>query len=344
HQETSMIKTTLAASLLVCLFHLSLGNRALLPSSFLHSLFSAGYVGVESFFILSGYVICYAFPRDTSTRNTCKFLLKRATRIEPPYIASILLVLLLGFLSACFTGNKVVSPDSLQLLAHLLYFNNFSPSTYINTVYWTLGIEFQFYLIIAFLFPYLQSSGRSCISALAFFFLFSFLQFSSGALLVFSYLPYFGLGIVVYFQKQKAFANKLLPLILCLFLLRIFAYAGFSGMLAAALVAAVLFFWRYSNNVIRFFSMISFSLYLTHVPLGGKIINLGLRYFHSRFEHYLLFVIAFLFSIAFAYVFYRVVERPSLSLAKRIQFAQNPDTVIVVAEKNATRREKAIAV
>ncbi|RYZ22991.1 MAG: acyltransferase, partial [Chitinophagaceae bacterium] len=118
------------ASLMVCLFHLILGNEGLFPSSnLLEQIFSYGYLGVEVFFILSGYVICYSLPLDFGLADLRAFFLKRIYRIEPPYIVSILVVLLLNYLSHSITGqpNHV---DFLAVLGHLAYVNNFNTSTY----------------------------------------------------------------------------------------------------------------------------------------------------------------------------------------------------------------------
>ncbi|MEO7214811.1 hypothetical protein [Mucilaginibacter sp.] len=45
----------------------------------------------------------------------------------------------------------------VSLLSHLAYLNNFTGAPYINPVYWTLGIEFQFYLFVALAFPVIVS-------------------------------------------------------------------------------------------------------------------------------------------------------------------------------------------
>ncbi|RZK01941.1 MAG: acyltransferase, partial [Flavobacterium sp.] len=197
------------ASLMVCLFHLSLGNNALLPSShWIKQFFLSGYVGVEVFFILSGYVVCFAFPKATGEGNTARFLLKRFTRIEPPYLVSILLVILLNTFSHLVSGmpNPI---NYTNLLGHLVYFNNFYHGTYVNIVYWTLGIEFQYYLLIALLFPFIRRSSTHLFITLCVFFILSFLPYSRHLAIVLPYLGYFGLGIVLSFYRQKLISRPL---------------------------------------------------------------------------------------------------------------------------------------
>ncbi|RYG51413.1 MAG: hypothetical protein EOO01_08580 [Chitinophagaceae bacterium] len=65
------------ASLSVCLFHLVLGNADLFsPTNSLEKICSYGYLGVEVFFMVSGYVICYSLPEKFSYRNAKTFFLK----------------------------------------------------------------------------------------------------------------------------------------------------------------------------------------------------------------------------------------------------------------------------
>ncbi|RYY70632.1 MAG: acyltransferase [Chitinophagaceae bacterium] len=309
-----------AASLMVCLFHLSLGNSALFPSShWIKQAFLSGYVGVEVFFILSGYVICIAFPKTEGAGNTTRFLLKRFTRIEPPYFVSILLVIVLNTFSHLITG--VPNPiNYADLVRHLVYLNNFYPGTYVNIVYWTLGIEFQYYLLIALLFPLIRRSAIHLFATLGIFFILSCLPYPRHVAIVLPYLGYFGLGIVLSFYKQKHIGRPLAIAGSVMFLLQLFFLASFKGLAGGIVVSSILLFWRYATNIIKFFSMISFSLYLTHVPIGGKVINLGLRYVETPLARYLLLLVSVVISIAFAFAFYKLVEQPSLKLAKKIHY------------------------
>jgi peptidoglycan/LPS O-acetylase OafA/YrhL len=72
-----------------------------------------------------------------------------------------------------------------------------------------------------------------------------------------------------------------------------------------------------------FFSNISFSLYLTHTTIGGKIVNLGLRFVNSTAERYGLFLMALAASIAFAYLFYIVIEKKAIAAGKKIKYQQS---------------------
>jgi peptidoglycan/LPS O-acetylase OafA/YrhL len=127
------------ASLAVALFHM--GGKSL-------PLLNYGWTGVEMFFLLSGFIVCWSIPENYSPMVAFTFVCKRIIRIEPPYIISVLLAV-----AAHFVFKEHYKADWLNILMHLVYINNFFHLPTLNPVYWTLAIEFQFYLILALFFP-----------------------------------------------------------------------------------------------------------------------------------------------------------------------------------------------
>ncbi|TCD07719.1 acyltransferase [Pedobacter frigidisoli] len=137
------------AALMVTVFHLGGKTQPIL---------NLGWLGVQAFFVLSGFIICWSLPMHYSYNNLARFIWKRVIRIEPPYIISIVLMIMLNFII-----EKNYQIDWLDIVAHLGYLNNFLSKDYLNPVYWTLGIEFQFYLFIAFMFPIIvKPFGNGC--------------------------------------------------------------------------------------------------------------------------------------------------------------------------------------
>jgi peptidoglycan/LPS O-acetylase OafA/YrhL len=335
-----------AASLMVCFFHLILGNGALFPSTnALEQTFSFGYLGVEIFFILSGYVICYSLPANFGYQHLKTFLLKRIIRIEPPYIVSIVLVIVLNFLSHSITGLSD-DLDILVVLSHVAYINNFIPGSYLNVVYWTLGIEFQFYFLIALLFPMFKTSRYILLAVSVLFVAISCLHIPYKIDVIVPYLAYFTLGILLFFfkiKKQISLSAYLGLTFLCC--VQLFFFQGVEGLVAAIVTVLLLHFWNYTNKLIRFFSMISYSLYLVHVPVGGKVINLGMRFTNSDISKYALVLLALAVSICFAYVFYRLIELPAINYSKRVSYKiladngskeENGRSVVLVPSKQDT--------
>lgn len=309
------------AALMVCLFHLVLGNVSLFSATnIIERVCTFGYLGVEIFFILSGYVICYSLPANFSRQHYRTFFLKRIVRIEPPYLASIVLVLILNTLSLTYSG-KGYSIDWLALVGHLAYINSFDTSTYLNVVYWTLGIEFQFYLLLALVFPLLRRNMTGFFSVMAAFFCLSFISNTKNTALIFPYLSYFGVGIVLFSFKYQKFVPKIIiGFLLFLFVVHIYFTKGLPNLIATMCTVVVIIGITTSNAVIKFFACISYSLYLTHVPVGGKVINLGLRFVTTDLERYLLVLIALTTSVLFAYLFSRLVEQPAIQWAKRFSY------------------------
>lgn len=331
------------ASLMVCLYHLILGNQELFPSSnLIERTFSFGYLGVEVFFILSGYVICYAFPIDFSYHDLRTFFLKRIVRIEPPYIVSIILIIALNFVSHKITGlpNEL---DFLGIISHLAYINNFYPGTYLNVVYWTLGIEFQFYFLIAFLFPLMEVSKYFFLLVSVLFVFISCLHIPFAVDIIIPFLSYFTLGILLFFYKiRKQISLSLFVTIALASCIQIFIFQGPAGFIAALTTILILLFWTYANGAIRFFSLISYSLYLIHVPVGGKVINLGMRYTNSDLSKYALVLLALIICVTFAYVFYKFIELPALKLSKRIIYKRSVKNSVQHGELDTDLKNKVL--
>ncbi|MCB9556011.1 MAG: acyltransferase family protein [Deltaproteobacteria bacterium] len=105
-------------------------------------LFSRGDLGVDLFFIISGYLIYMTIER---AKRRLDFPVSRFSRLYPAYWFC--LALTLGAMSwAALPGR---SPGGLaQVLANLTMFNGFFKIPYVDGVYWTLRVELAFYLMI----------------------------------------------------------------------------------------------------------------------------------------------------------------------------------------------------
>ncbi len=113
------------------------------PVSF-RSLMLNGWVGVDLFFVLSGFLITRQLLREIGASGTLdlpRFLLRRGLRIIPAYVAVLALVVLGAF------PLYAVNPDNLGLrtVYHLVFLQDYLPAD-INVVYWSLGVEEKFYL------------------------------------------------------------------------------------------------------------------------------------------------------------------------------------------------------
>tara|TARA_R110002072_G_C7972164_1_gene534901 strand:- start:5985 stop:7100 length:1116 start_codon:yes stop_codon:yes gene_type:complete len=153
------------ACLWVFFFHL--GNLFDAPSPLIASIASFGHLGVPMFFVISGYVITHVAEASLrANKPPLHFLRNRFRRIYLTYWASLLLILLLPYalemLSSLKTGEFELPENPLSrynasewlnviLLTKVFWANSSdlaSEFAGINTVYWTLAIEFQFYLVV----------------------------------------------------------------------------------------------------------------------------------------------------------------------------------------------------
>jgi peptidoglycan/LPS O-acetylase OafA/YrhL len=153
------------ACLWVFFFHL--GNLFEEASPLIAYIASFGHLGVPMFFVISGYVITYsAESHRAASKSPLTFLKNRFKRIYLTYWASLLVVLCLPYLLEFISSFKTGQYDSPQGLisryetwewVHVVLLSKvFWASTSnlsdefaaINSVYWTLAIEFQFYLVV----------------------------------------------------------------------------------------------------------------------------------------------------------------------------------------------------
>lgn len=115
--------------------------------------FRIGWAGVDMFFAISGFVIAYSaliLYRRNPPRFARDYWMRRLTRIVPLYVLTVaawIWLLWPGFFA------QPVHTWTWQLLSHLLFVHNFSPHTHssIDGVNWSLGVEMQFYLLVAIL-------------------------------------------------------------------------------------------------------------------------------------------------------------------------------------------------
>lgn len=111
---------------------------------------SYGFLGVEIFFVVSGFILPYSMHMNNyRVSGFFRLLGKRIVRIDPPYFLMILITLVLMYL----TGREM--PDTLSLLAHIGYLNNIIGKNWLSPIFWTLALEFQFYIILGILYHFL---------------------------------------------------------------------------------------------------------------------------------------------------------------------------------------------
>jgi peptidoglycan/LPS O-acetylase OafA/YrhL len=126
--------------------YLDSGKTFALRHADFDSLMYRGGRGVPLFFAISGFILAQPFLRQHMLGGKIvsvrAFFRRRLTRLEPPYILSLLIYTAV----LAFRSHHPVSL-ALPLLVHIFYLNNFFHLLKINFVTWSLEVEVQFYIL-----------------------------------------------------------------------------------------------------------------------------------------------------------------------------------------------------
>ena len=148
-----------AAVTLVLVYHLIVKlDWASFPSSWGLGVFAVGWMGVDLFFVISGFVISLSLCRNMEDFGRGGYMQpyfkNRLARIVPLYFLT----------SWCFLA--LVEPQwfghaagqlGANVLSHVFFVHNLSPAYAgaLNGPAWTIGIEMQFYVFMALVFRWL---------------------------------------------------------------------------------------------------------------------------------------------------------------------------------------------
>ena len=326
-------------------FHFSKAFLALLPATF-------GWVGVPIFFVISGFCIHLTYERSTR-KSFSDFFLRRFFRIYPPYLIALLIF-------SFFTPWQAINFGSLHDLAqfgsHFLLVHNLDARSFfgINPAFWSIAVESQLYLLYPLVFISATKLGWKRVLWMAGIIEVGMRVFSGIWILTRGDVPpvWFTASPFIYWFSwsigaamaesllngtEFPFGKRHLFLWLTLLLAANFIrpVAPFCFLFASLFTASfIAFLFEHSKNSygfqlpqhvcnhLRATGLISYSVYLIHLPIIG-IIPLALRkiFPESHFSPMLMFVCC-LFSwvpiLLVSWGFYRTVELPSIDFAKRI--------------------------
>ncbi|MFM2207108.1 MAG: hypothetical protein RL213_1083 [Bacteroidota bacterium] len=304
-----------AAALMVCVFHIKKYVWGTAFPDFLTRIFDYGYLGVYVFFVVSGFVIPYSLDRaGYRTGMFFRFLYKRLTRIQPPFLLLMLLLLAWNYGLYEFKGwGKPWLFGWKKFLLNATYLAPFFHEKWVFSIFWTLGVEFQFYLLTGLLFVTLRDRRRIRYVVYAVILCLDFMV-PHRLETVFHHYVFFAIGFQSFlFHTGKISLKEFMASVVAGL-----AYATLFELPEAALVTGLtvagVFIFRIRTGISAFFGDISYSLYLSH-GLAGSAVAI---FTAGRLSGWSRFGLAVGVSIAFATLFRALVEKRFIRLSKRI--------------------------
>lgn len=304
------------AALSVCVFHFLSANTAAGAPQIIQDITAYGGHGVTVFFVISGFVLPLSlFRSDYTPRSFPRFVLRRLIRLEPPYLVTIALAMSLGVAASYAPGFHGQTPnyDAVTIISHIGYLTPVIGKEWIVPVFWTLLVEFQFYLLIGILFPFLMRYPVMTIviaSAAG--------VIPSSPNFLGAHIPIFMIGATTFLWHAKQIKDRQAVVLLFALGLYTCAITGLAAAIAALFAASVITFTTVRNPILLSLGSVSYSLYLLHIPIGSRAVNLI-----SRWTDIwpITFAAAIAVSIVTAWLMYRFVELPSMRLSARYRIA-----------------------
>ena len=310
------------AALMVCAYHFVCTTSGYIPYSLITRTFWYAQKGVQVFFIISGIVIPLSLIHlNYKLPQLGKFMMKRFIRIEPPYFASVILGVFYLYLASRFgsTSHDDLIPSMRDILLHIGYLIPFvDGAKWINEVYWTLFVEFQYYVVLALTFPLAISSNK--VLRLSFMFLFLipplfidskyfFACWSAFFLMGISY----ALWITNRWTKQEFIVGLVLGSAVSIYRLPFVDLVfGWSTLSIIAFLGKLRFKW---GDLLGSFS---YSLYLIHSFIGGAFVNYMSHIYREPYQKFLVITGGIVISLFSAYVFCRLIEKPAQAWSRKI--------------------------
>ena len=329
----------LIAALAVAAYHYTVAWRidgSSLPQSFLPDLVHVsvyGFLGVELFFLISGFVICMS----SWGRTLGDFFTSRVSRLYPAYWAAVLIT---AAVALAFPLEGVAAAGELsgqQILINLTMLQQPLGVEGVDGVYWTLFTELRFYLVMALLlrggYTYRKMVVFCCVWMTVAVLGPPLLDARLNILLITDYAPYFIAGIAMYLIRRFGPTPLLFSIVGFAWLVSLqrvddrlhhmnpgFAVPTWPGsviitlayavMLGIALGAADRIRWRWLSVA----GALTYPFYLLHQRIGYTIIRAAYR--HLDVPIWTMVAGAAVLLLALAWLVHRFIERRATRVLK----------------------------
>lgn len=318
-----------------------------------------GGSAVNVFIILSGFVITHLLL--VKHEPYWAFITRRFFRLAPAlYVCIMLALCFVDFYQIAYTGlsfsgdvtmrqTRLLEQENhffLHLFNHLTLFHSFFPHEiipYSATTFlapaWSIGLEWQFYLIAPFLLTYLKQSQRTVIVVIFFLFAIRFIihhlsgfhwQYNS---FFFKVPDYFLVGIlsrliIDRLSNKQGIAD--ISIIMVALLIIQDRYSTFVWLLMLGIIFYEMGQLNIESRILKkiidllFFSNVaknlgkwSYSTYLVHIPIfslavGGYVSYTG-NYEVTRMDAILILLLSMPFIVLISNLMFKLVEQPAMN-------------------------------
>ncbi len=291
-----------------------------------------GYLGVQLFFLISGYVVLLS----AQSKTVGQFIVSRAARLYPAFWAACTLTFVVVRLwgQAAVSAFPFLRLGTMQYVYNMTLFSNFLNTNYIDNVYWSLSKELIFYFLISLLLAYrLLPHLDLFISFWLSYVVLVGLQVAApntllSALLLSEQAPYFAAGMLFYLlQQPQGRTWRRYTLLAASYLLAVRASVlqasditgAFQATIRPTVLAGIItcFFGVFYLIATRKLSLhnhtwlarlgaLTYPLYLVH----GNIGFIAFYHFSTLVNKYFLLAIVSLVMVGTAYILHLLIEKP----------------------------------
>ncbi len=341
------------AAMAVVAFHLSLllGSSRYLNDAVFLNFTHRGNLGVDFFFVLSGFIIVFAHYKDINQpKRAPEYLLKRFTRLFPVYW--LYTAIFCGLVALGF-GSASIVPESFSNWISTVFLIRLDSFELPITPAWTLIHELAFYLIFATLilnrtfgiiilaawlitggivFQYAEEGSRSALttyfSPLNFNFLIGMAAFYAfhrltNTNLKPAFLSGLALFILVYILESRGISYQYLQIIYAL---------SFGLLILGAVSYEKSGFQTAKFKILSLIGDASYTIYLTHLAFLGLISKVMIKISaYIPLSPYLIYLAVFSATIIAGCLLYWFVERPLLRYCRTLVNSRKQSNVLIKA-------------
>lgn len=282
-----------------------------------------GYLGVELFFMVSGYVIFFS----AKNRTADQFAVSRAIRLYPSYWFAVLFTATV----ALFWGGALMSVQTDQVIVNLTMISKLFGYTYVDGVYWTLMYELSFYFaVFVILIIGLQSRLEMIFILWPLLMLAALLADQQQIPYLGSYYYYFAAGALFAIIKDNkppmAYLSLLITFALCINFtagkaasLSKSSGVEYSGIIIALIIISFYIFFFLLNSKkgeslslpkSRLLGALTYPVYLIHAHFGYMFIS----QFANNQNKYVIYLLTIFIVLAVSYFMHMLIERKLANL------------------------------